>query len=250
MRGFDDGGVSVGNPLSGITALPTAAASSAPPGSVPPTRDRRALTSRIIHFDDPCQAERRRVEAFIEASYLRAYGGRIVRHYPTLMSVQDDDGAIYAVVGFRLAGDTPLFLEQYLDVPVETALSEAIGTAVARPAIVEIGNLASNGRGATIFLFAAMARHLDAVGAQFAVATATEELRGVFHKAGLGALRLASADPERLLDHGVSWGAYYDTRPVVLAGSILAATTPLTRFAEATPTARAVRTRLHFRSEP
>jgi len=217
---------------------------------VPPLRPRRALSSRLIRFDDPCQSERRRVEAFIEAAYLEAYGSRILRHYPTLMSVQDEDGVIYAVVGFRLATDEPLFLEQYLDAPVEMALSQAIGARVAREAVVEIGNLASNGRGATIFLFAAMAQHLQSVGALFAVATATEELRGVFHKAGLGALTLATADPDRLLDHGLSWGAYYDTHPVVLAGSIQAAAAPLTRFADTTPTARAVRTRLHFRSEP
>jgi hypothetical protein len=214
-----------------------------------PPRPRRILTSRIIHFDDPCQGERRRVETFIEDSYLQAYGSHIGRHYPTLMSVQDDDGTIYAVVGFRPAGDGPLFLEQYLDGPVEAVLSGTIGATVARTAIVEIGSLASNGRGATIFLFAAMARHLLSIGAHFAVATATGELRGMFHRAGLGSVPLATADPERLVDHGASWGGYYRTHPVVLAGSIRAATAPLTRFAENTPTARAVRTRLHFRSE-
>tara|TARA_R110002167_G_scaffold62754_7_gene177152 strand:- start:1445 stop:2134 length:690 start_codon:yes stop_codon:yes gene_type:complete len=229
--------------------LPLAADKIDPPAT-PASRVRRALTSRIIRFDDPCQGERRRVEAFIEDSYLKAYGGHIGRHYPTLMSVQDDDGMIYAVVGFRVAGDEPLFLEQYLDGPVEAVISDAIGTTLSRPQIVEIGNLASNGRGATIFLFAAMVRHLLSSGALFAVATASEELRGVFQKAGLGALRLATADPDRLIDHGLSWGDYYRTRPLVLAGSIAAAARPLTRFAETTPTARAVRTRLHFRSEP
>lgn len=229
--------------------MPFAADRTDPPNIASATRFRRALTSRLVRFDDPCQAERRRVEAFIETSYLSAYGSYIGRHYPTLMSVQDEAGQIYAVVGFRLAGDEPLFLEQYLDGPVEATLSDAISATVTRPEIVEIGNLASNGRGATIFLFAAMARHLMTLGAHFAVATATEELRGVFSKAGLGAMRLATADPDRLLDHGVSWGAYYQTRPVVLAGSIQAAAAPLTRFAQTAPTARAVRTRLHFRSE-
>ena len=230
--------------------MPLAADRTDPPTPPPAPRVRRALTSRIIRFDDPCQGERRRVEAFIEAGYLQAYGSHIGRHYPTLMSVQDADGTIYAVVGFRLAGDEPLFLEQYLDGPIEDVLSEAIGATVTRPEIVEIGNLASNGRGATLFLFVAMARHLMALGANFAVATATEELRGVFRKAGLGALHLATADPDRLIDHGVSWGDYYRTRPAVLAGSIQASAAPLTRFAETTPIARAVGTRLHFRSEP
>ena len=230
--------------------MPLAADRIDPPTSPASPRPRRALTSRIIRLDHPCQGERRRVEAFIETSYLAAYGSHIGRHYPTLMSVQDDDGTIYAVVGFRLADDEHLFLEQYLDGPVEAVLSEAIGAMVTRPEIVEIGNLASNGRGATVFLFTAMARHLMTFGAHFAVATATAELRGVFSKAGLGAMRLATADPDRLVDHGLSWGDYYQTRPVVLAGSIQAAAAPLTRFAETAPAGRAVRTRLHFRSEP
>lgn len=250
MRGSGDGGVSVGNPLPKDTPLPPATHRIDPAEMEPAPRGRRVLTSRIIRFDDPCQGERRRVEAFIEDSYRDAYGSRIDRHYPTLMSVQSDDGTIYAAVGFRLAADEPLFLEHYLDGPVEAVVSEAIGAPVARPRIVEIGNLASNGRGATIFLFAALARHLMDVGAHFAVATATAELRGVFHKAGLGSLKLASADPDRLSDHGVSWGDYYRTRPAVLVGSIQAAAAPLDRFAETTPTAQAVRTRLHYRSEP
>lgn len=210
----------------------------------------RALLPCVIRFDDPHQAERRRVEAFIEDSYASAYGSRITVHYPTLMSVQDESGEIYAVVGFRSAAEEPLFLEQYLDAPVESALTTLLGAAVGRGAVVEIGNLASNGRGATIFLFAALARHLLASGAEFAVATATDALRGIFHRAGLGSLKLATANPDRLGDHGLSWGAYYQANPEVLAGSIRAACDPLDRFADETEVARAVRTRLHFRGRP
>ena len=79
-----------------------------------------------------------------------------------------------------------------------------------------------------------------------AVATATDELRRIFHKAGLGALQLARADPRRLDDGGGRWGAYYQTEPVVLAGSIDAATAPLDHFSETAPVGRAVRTRLHY----
>lgn len=210
----------------------------------------KALLSRVIRFDDPHQAERRRVEAFIEDSYASAWGSQISVHYPTLMSVQDEKGEIYAVVGFRSAAEEPLFLEQYLDAPVESALTTLLGAAVGRGAVVEIGSLASNGRGATIFLFAALARHLLASGAEFAVATATDALRGIFHRAGLGSLKLATANPDRLIDHGLSWGAYYRADPEVLAGSIRAACEPLDRFADETEVARAIRTRLHFRGRP
>lgn len=214
--------------------------------AAPPERPRRTLSSRIIRFDDPCRAERRRVERFVEVAYAEAYGSRILSHYPTLMSVQDEAGVLYAAVGFRLAADEPLFLEHYLEGPVETVLGQSLGAAVARSQVVEIGGLASSGQGATVFLFAAMARHLQHEGLTFAVAVATSELRRIFHKAGLGALQIARADPRRLADGGGSWGAYYQTDPVVLAASISAAAPPLDHFSEHAPVARAVRTRLHY----
>lgn len=212
----------------------------------PSDRPRRTLSSRIIRFDDPCRDERRRVERFIEDAYAEAYGGQIHAHYPTLMSVQDEAGVLYAAVGFRHAAEAPLYLEQYLEGPVEAVLGQAIGARIDRLHVVEIGGLASSGQGATVFLFAAMAHHLQKEGLRFAVATATDELRRIFHKAGLGALQIASADPRRLEDGGGSWGAYYQTDPMVLAGSIEAATTALDHFSEAAPVGRAVRTRLHY----
>jgi hypothetical protein len=213
---------------------------------LPSRRERRTLSSSIIRFDDPRQAERRRVERFIESVYADAYGSRIPAHYPTLMSVQDEDGVIHAVVGFRQAAEERLFLEQYLTAPVETVLGRALGATVARAHIVEIGGLASSGQGATVFLFAAMAHHLQREGLGFAVATATGELRRIFSRAGLGALELARADPGRLDDGGGAWGAYYQTDPVVLAGCISAATAPLDEFSRISPAGRAVRTRLHY----
>lgn len=212
----------------------------------PSRRERRTLFPKIIRFDDPSQAERRRVERFIEAAYADAYGSRISAHYPTLMSVQDESGAIYAAVGFRPAAEERLFLEQYLTAPVEKVLGRAIGASVPRTQIVEIGGLASSGQGATVFLFAAMAHHLHRQGLEFAVATATGELRRIFSRAGLGALELAKADPRRLDDGAGVWGAYYQTDPVVLAGCISAATGPLDQFSQTAPVGRAVRTRLHY----
>lgn len=212
----------------------------------PSPRPRRTLSSSVIRFDDPRTSERRRVERFIEDTYAQAYGSRVQAHHPTLMSVQDEAGVIYAVVGFRHASEERLFLEQYLDGPVDAVLGEAIGAPVDRAHIVEIGGLASSGQGATVFLFAAMARHLEREGLRFAVATATGELRRIFNRAGLGALQLAKADPRRLEDGGGAWGAYYNADPVVLAGCIAAATGPLDHFSEGAPVGRAVRTRLHY----
>ncbi len=197
-------------------------------------------------MNDPHVQERRRVEAFVEATFDRAYGSRISTHYPTLMSVQDECGRIYAVAGFRFARESTLFLEQYLDQPVETALEKVKGDVLPRTAIAEIGNLASDGRGASLFLFLSLASHLRDAGCEYAVATTTRELRGIFARTGFPIAELGRADPTRLPDGGQSWGAYYEADPVVVAGSIAETLSPLSRFAAGEPTPRGVRSRLHY----
>jgi len=205
------------------------------------------LASKVIHIDDPHRAERRRVEAFVEDVYARTFGVHLTRHYPTLMSVQDAEGRIYAVVGFRRACESSLFLEQYLDAPVEASVAGAWNDPSAdRSAIVEIGHLASDGRGATVFLFLALAEHLRTMGCDYAVATATKVLRGVFDKAGIQTVELAQAQAARLPDGGRDWGSYYQTEPVVLAGSIGRSCPSLKSLVAAGPMKPAMRSRLHF----
>lgn len=158
--------------------------------------------------------DRESVERFITDIYARSYGARIRVRYPVLMSVQDEDGRLLAATGFRPAMDENLFLEQYLDRPVEQAL------AVPRRQIVEIGNLASDGGGASTYLFAALAAYLDYRGFTQAVATSTGFLERRFHQMGLRPRSLAKADPSLLLEKDECWGTYYDTQPRVIAGSV------------------------------
>lgn len=203
----------------------------APVGSLRFDADRvRRFTSvepRVISIHHCFRPERRRVEAYIEATYAEAFNGRIRAHYPTLMSVQDAEGQIHAAVGFRLAGEEPLFLERYLDDPIEVALGQATGLATARAGVAEIGNLASQSAGASLFLFMAMARHLRQLGCDHAVATATRQLRRTFARVGFPIRRLTTADPARLGPEAGDWGGYYDRDPEVLAGAIAPALEPL-----------------------
>lgn len=166
--------------------------------------------------------ERREVEAFIERIYAKAYGAVIGQHYPTLISVRDAHGRILAALGVRTAGNHRLFLEQYMDTPVEAGVSEAFGMAVARDQIVEIGNLASAGHGAAVFLFAALTAYLECMGFTHLALTGTRLLRGYFAKLGLDPRDMGHADPARLSDGGKSWGTYYDTEPRLIAGDIRA----------------------------
>jgi hypothetical protein len=156
------------------------------------------------------------------------------------MSVQDAAGDIHAVVGFRLAETGPLFLEHYLDDPIEQVLARSLEPGADRRQVAEIGNLGSKSPGATIFLFRALAEHLRSLGRDIAVATATRDLRAILGKFGVATVELARADPERLPDRGSTWGSYYSTDPKVMAGSIRALSSP--------GRVGAMHPRLHFRS--
>ncbi|MBI1405653.1 MAG: hypothetical protein GC145_05960 [Caulobacter sp.] len=183
------------------------------------------------------QADRSRVEAFLEASYARAFEGRIRSHYPTLVSVQRADGGIEAAVGFRLAARERLFLEQYLDAPIEQALANRMGLNVRRHEITEIGNLASNSAPATLLLFLALAAHLAEEGCTHAVATATRQLRRSFARVGFATQSLTRAEPARLAGGAADWGAYYARDPEVRVGAIAPALPALTRMMLTEPAA-------------
>lgn len=159
--------------------------------------------------------DRLAVEAFIKDIYARAYGARIEVHYPILMSVRDEQGKLLAATGFRPATSEKLFLEQYLPAPAEQILITP------RQKIVEIGNLASDGGGASLFLFAALAAYLHHKGFTQAVVTSTDFLERRFRQMGLQPRRHAKADPSLLLSDGEYWGSYYDTQPHVISGSVV-----------------------------
>jgi hypothetical protein len=163
---------------------------------------------------------RREAERLIEAAFQRKYGARLTGHYPNLISVASADGEIIASVGFRGASEEPLFLEAYLDTPIETALSAAAGRDVQRAEIVEIGSLAATSHGASPFLFVTLAALLQYRGFTYATATATRALRRWIEALDFPLVTLGVADPRRLADRGAAWGSYYAAQPRIVAGDI------------------------------
>lgn len=181
-----------------------------------------SLIPGVISITGKDSAERSQVEAFIAGIYAKTYGAEIGVHYPMLLSVRDTKGKILAALGFRSAAGTPLFLEQYIDAPVEAAIAQAFMRPVARECIVEVGNLASAGHGAAVFLFIALMAYLDCQKFSHLALTGTKVLRGYFRKLGLDPRIMGVADPTRLSDGGTSWGTYYATEPKIIGGDISA----------------------------
>jgi hypothetical protein len=170
-----------------------------------------------VHRAHPARAA---FESFIAARFRRAYGAQVTHFLPHLLGVRDCLARWQAAAGYAAAGAQTLFLEQYLDQPIECTLAAALARPIARPGIVEVGNLAAISAGVARVIIPQLARHLHRLGYIWVVFTATRALRNSFYRLGLRPLPLSRADPARLADGGANWGTYYDQDPVVMAGKI------------------------------
>jgi len=171
-----------------------------------------------VYFSQPDAADRAELEQFISDAFHRAYGAEIRRFKPCLMSLRDRDNKLIAACGFRSAALEPLFLEVYLDKPVEAAISERTGLPVRRSDVVEVGNLSVTEPGTARYLITAIVDQLHATSKQWAVFTAIPVVRNAFIKMGLNPVMLGDADKSRLSpEEQAEWGSYYAQRPQIMA---------------------------------
>lgn len=160
---------------------------------------------------------RAEVQAFVQGIYAERYGAHITEFAPVLLALRDAQGALVAAVGYRCAALEPLFLERYLDGPVEQALLGADAPSSARRDMVEVAHLVALKPGEGRRMMAELGRWLGQQGAHWVVSTVTRELRHLFMRMGIAPLALGVADPERLGERARDWGSYYEHEPVVLA---------------------------------
>ena len=160
------------------------------------------------------------IEAFIAQAFLATYGAHISHFCDVLVGCRGPDGAWIAALGYSLAQDAPLFLEHYLDAPVEVAIGQCVGQPVARAGIVEVGNLAPLHPGAARALIVSTTELLYGMGLELVTFTATASLLNSFGRLHLQPRLLAPADPARVPGAGRQWGSYYATQPHVMFGDI------------------------------
>jgi len=168
--------------------------------------------------EDP---RRMALEAFIHQRFAEHYGAHVKHFMPCLLGLHDEDGTVQGAVGLRSARRRPLFLERYLDAPVEEAVSLRSGRAIPREEIVEVGNLAAFGSASARLLIVALTDLLVAQGFRWVVFTGTPALLNSFQRLALEPLALAPADPARMGEELADWGSYYASRPQLMAGEIL-----------------------------
>ncbi|WP_100642863.1 thermostable hemolysin [Alteromonas facilis] len=160
--------------------------------------------------------DREEAEHFIQEGFKRAYNATVSVTMPWILAI--NNGAFKAALGIRPATDT-LFLEQYLDNPVEQYLAST--RQIQRSHIAEIGHLYSNSNKFTLPLFLTTAVSLFTNEYKYMVFSATEHVLQLISRAGIPHTFLSNADPARLNTASDNWGSYYDTKPKVVAVSLL-----------------------------
>jgi len=174
----------------------------------------------LLDGTDP-RAETARL--FVGQIFAEAFGAKPDHFLPQLLTLHCAK-TLSGVVGIGLASRGPLFLEQYLDNPIECHLKTRLGIEVPRQEIVEIGNLVALNNGGSLALFIVLASALHTAGHQYLVFTATRQLREKFKRLGFATELLAGADEGRLNDEQKAvWGSYYEQDPKVMLGSLDAA---------------------------
>jgi hypothetical protein len=162
--------------------------------------------------------ERPELEAFVRAAFARKHDASVASFMPTLLSFRDASGELRGVIGLRSAEPKRLYLEQYLEQPVEAAIAAATGNLVQRHEVVEVGNLAGANCRAAMRMVAELPSYLLARDYRWIVFTATSAVRGILQGFGAPLVELARADGGRVAGGEDRWGRYYESDPRVLAG--------------------------------
>lgn len=186
-----------------------------PPGgasrAIPP-----AISSEVLAMGD---AGRPGIEDFIRAVYKLRFGANLSALAPHLFALRNADGGLVAAVGLRQAQGNALYLERYLDAPIDETLSARSGIAISRGHIIEVSSLAAR-PGETRTLIRVLTLFLYRAGYRWVVFTAIQRLRNTFRRMGLSLITLCPADPQRLGEERHPWGSYYYDSPMVMAGKI------------------------------
>lgn len=194
-----------------VALSPVAARPAPRSGSTP-------LRLSLVGAADP--VERRRVERFIAQRYAANYGALLGDFLPRLVALGEEDGRLVGAAGFGPASGGPLFLERYLDRPIESALAASAGLPVGRSRVVEVGNLAAVTPGATRRLALTLTHLLADLGYQWVVFTATRQVRNALARCGLFGHDLGPARRAALGAGAARWGSYYEHDPRVIGGSL------------------------------
>lgn len=180
-----------------------------------------AQLAELFKLGECSQQNRAEVEAFIRSTFASAYGADVQSFMPRLLAIRSRQDELLAAFGVRSAEKGKLFLENYLDQPIEQVIADKSGSLPQRNRIAEIGNLAAIYPGAVRWMIVALTVMLYEEGYEWVVFTGTAALRNGFNNLGLHPVEICPAQVERLApEERARWGTYYDNKPIVMIGNI------------------------------
>lgn len=157
--------------------------------------------------------------ALIQSEYRKHFKCELKNLAPTTVSLLAGNDLV-AATGYRDASREPLYLEQYLDLPIEQLISKDAEQSINRSQIVEIGGFALGSAEYVLPFMFQLAPLFNQLGYRWATCTVTRTIKRYLDKLGVESIFLAKADSARVSGPKDAWGTYYDHQPVVLAGNI------------------------------
>lgn len=172
--------------------------------------------SFVVADRDSCA--RAGLEHAIRHAFGQHFGAHVAGFMPYLASYASDRGQ--GVLGFRPAAEGSLYLESYLELPIETMLAWISHRPVARSSVVEVGQFAVDDRRVAGRLFHELVPFLRERGYEWICFTATHKIRRLLEIAGLTGLVIATARQDAVRGQADQWGSYYDNDPMVVVGRL------------------------------
>lgn len=166
------------------------------------------------------EQEANKLQQYIQREYSREFNASIPHFLPHLLGLYRADGVLVGACGLNRGDAGELYLERYLDAPIEAVIATQTGHSVLRDRLVEIGNFACSESGNARIMFAAICRLLCENQLDYVVFTGTQKLRNIFHRLNLKPLELAPALANLLGEDALAWGEYYQSQPCVMVGDL------------------------------
>ncbi|WP_064604333.1 thermostable hemolysin [Photobacterium sp. J15] len=194
-----------------------------------PAHNNNNITLKVIDKLHPLRHE---VEQYVANRYEHAFHAHLNEFMPIFLAIYDPQNKLLSACGYRVASKEKLFLEQYLNQPANTLISKRYAEIISRDKLIEFGQLASFSPGMSPIHFMLMTNYLVERGFEWCIFTATDTLYAMMCKLKLNPSVLADANPNDIPNADSVWGSYYQHRPRICCGNILAAHKQLTeRFA-------------------
>ncbi len=180
----------------------------------------KAVCSPVFELIEHVGDDRAAVETFISQRFAECFGSRIEAFMPRLFSLRNREGDICGAFGLR-STNRNLFLEQYLDSPIEKTIAVNVRSRIERRTIIEVGHFSGAMPGTVRTMIGLLTERLHREGFEWVVFTGTTSLRNAFCRLGLCPIDLQAATIDRLpVEERAAWGSYYEHAPRVLVGNV------------------------------